>query len=269
MKQVVPPRAEGLVTLSTKPLGAHSVLNRFRQSGSLKCLFPRVHGPALDAVLLNTAGGVTGGDRFWFTGDVAQGTTLTLTTQACERAYKAQPLETGGIRNTLRVEAEARVNWLPQETILFNGCALDRRLIIDLAPGATALMVEPLVFGRPAMGETLTDIRLRDRIEIRRDNSQIFLDALTFQGDLNAHLSRPAIANGAGAMALVVFASDTAPAHLGAIRAELPQCAGVSLVRDDLLVIRLLAKDSFGLRGLLLPILLRLNTKTLPRCWTL
>ncbi|WP_377190858.1 urease accessory protein UreD [Ruegeria meonggei] len=220
-------------------------------------------------MLLNTAGGITGGDVFRFNGHAAQGTTLSLTTQACERAYKAQPGPSGHVTNDLSVETGARLNWLPQETILFNGSALDRQLRIDMAPGATLLLVEPLVFGRAAMGETLTSIRLRDRIEIRREGAPVFLDATQYSGDLHTHLAKPHIADGAGAMALVVFVSQTAEAHLDPIRLILPDTAGATLIHGDMLVIRLLAENSFALRKTLLPVLRRLNNETLPRCWTI
>ncbi|WP_174820537.1 urease accessory protein UreD [Ruegeria atlantica] len=255
--------------MSTKKLGDRTVLDKFRQSGSFKCLFPRTTTPDLDAVLLNTAGGVTGGDTFRFSGKATEGTALTLTTQACERAYKAQPEECGQITNHLTVETGARLNWLPQETILFNGCTLDRRLRIDLCPDAETLMVEPLVFGRAAMGETLTDIRLNDRIEIRREGVPVFLDAIRFSGDWHAHMSKPHTANGAGAMALIVFASRSAAGQLDPVREMLPETAGATLIRDDLLVIRVLAKSSFALRSALMPLLRRLNKDTLPRCWML
>ncbi len=212
---------------------------------------------------------MTGGDTFRFSGKAAEGTALTLTTQACERAYKAQPEECGQITNHLTVETGARLNWLPQETILFNGCTLDRRLRIDLCPDAQTLMVEPLVFGRAAMGETLTDIRLNDRIEIRREGVRVFLDAIRFSGDWHAHMSKPHTANGAGAMALIVFASRSAAGQLDPVREMLPETAGATLIRDDLLVIRVLAKSSFALRRALMPLLRRLNKDTLPRCWML
>ena len=269
MHSAIPPRAAGAVSLSTKQLGDRTVLNKFRQSGSYKCLFPRTNTPDLDAVLLNTAGGVTGGDSFRLSGKAAKGTALTLTTQACERAYKAKPQERGQITNHLTVETEARLNWLPQETILFNGSALERRLKIEMAPDAEMLMVEPLVFGRIAMGETLTDIRLNDRIEIRYQGKKVFLDAIQFSGDWHKHLSKPHIANGAGAMALIVFVSESAEGHLNAIRQMLPDTAGATMIRNDLLVARVLAENSFALRRTLMPILRRLNKDTLPRCWML
>lgn len=219
--------------------------------------------------MLNTAGGVTGGDSFRFTGKATAGTALTVTTQACERVYKAQPGPCGQVINHLTVEPGARLNWLPQETILFNGSALDRRLLIDMAPNTTTLLVEPLVFGRVAMGETLTDIRLRDRIEIRRDGSPVFLDAMRFSGDMQAHLSKPHIAKGAGAMALIVFVSAIAEGQLDPVRKLLPDTAGASLIQNDLLVIRMLSENSFALRRALMPVLRRLNDDTLPRCWML
>ncbi len=244
-------------------------MDKFRQSASYRCLFPRTTTPSLDAVLLNTAGGVTGGDAFWFSGKVSEGTTLTLTTQACERAYKAQPKEWGQINNLLTVEAGARLNWLPQETILFNGSALERRLRIAMAPDAEVLMVEPLIFGRAAMGETLNSIRLRDRIEIQRGRSPVFLDAMRFAGNWHSHLSRQHIANGAGAMALIVFVSDTAAGHLDSVREMLPEDSGASLIQDNLLAIRVLADSGLVLRSTLIPVLRKLNKGTLPRCWML
>ncbi len=150
---------------------------------------------------------------------------------------------------------------------MFNGSALERRLIIDLAPTSSALMVEPLVFGRAAMGETLADIRLHDRIEIRRNGLPVFLDATRFAGDLTTHLSKPHIADGAGAMALVVFASSTAAGHLRPVRQMLPDNAGATLIQDDLLVVRMLADNSFALRQALMPVLHHLNNSSLPRCW--
>ncbi len=138
-----------------------------------------------------------------------------------------------------------------------------------MAPDAEMLMVEPLIFGRAAMGETLTDIRLRDRIEIRRAGTPVFLDAIRFSGDWHKHLSRPHIANGAGAMALIVFASKAAEGHLDSVRQLLPEDAGATLLGSDLLVTRVLAQNSFTLRRTLIPVLRKLNKDTLPRCWML
>ncbi|MFD3188996.1 urease accessory protein UreD [Sedimentitalea sp. HM32M-2] len=261
------PRARGTLRLSTKLSGNSTVLDGLRQAGALKGLFPRGAGGALQAVTLNTAGGITGGDRLSVAMRAAPGTTLTVTTQACERIYRAQPGQTGHVRNRVRIADGARVNWLPQETLLYDGGALRRSLTVDMATDASLLLVEPMVFGRAAMGETLTDIRLDDRIEIRRAGQPLYLDAQRLQGDAAAHLRRPVIADSAGAMVALVFVAAAAAAHLDAVRAALPATGGASLIRDDVMVLRLLAADSFELRQVLLPVLQRLLGGDLPRCW--
>ena len=80
---------------------------------------------------------------------VGAGACLTLTTQAAERAYRAAA-GWGDVQSTVSVAAGATLHWLPQELILFDGCALSRRLRIDLAADARALVVEPVIFGRAA-----------------------------------------------------------------------------------------------------------------------
>ncbi len=261
------PRARGTVRLSSKQIGTRSVLDRLFQSGSARCLFPRVSGTTFNAVFLNTSGGVTGGDKIDFSATVGAGSSMTLTTQACERVYKAQPNQIGQVRNTLHVKPGARLNWMPQETILFNASALDRRLHITLEDDAQLLMVEPVVFGRAAMGERLTSCTYRDRIEITRNAEPIYIDAARMSGDVATHLAQRHIASDAGAMASVVLIAPNAEAHLNAVRALLPETAGASILRQDMLVLRVLAGDSFALRQVLLPVLRLLNNTEIPRCW--
>ena len=267
----IPPglSARGTIRVAVQDRSGRSVLGGLRQAGSLKVLFPRRSGGALEAVLVNTAGGITGGDRFSVEASVAAGAALTLTTQAAERAYQAKPGQTGQLRTHLTAGEGARLDWLPQETILFAQSALDRRLSVDLGRDARLLLCEPLVFGRAAMGEVLTNARLRDRIEIDRDGQPLYRDAMTLGGDIAAHMGRSATGGGAGTLASLVFAAPEAAAHIGPIRALLPPSGGVSLVRDGLLALRLLAPDSFELRKFLLPILTRLHGGPLPRPWML
>lgn len=260
------PRAKGQVRLSTKAVGGRSVLDDLRQSGSLKLLFPRTDGP-LQGVLVNTAGGVTGGDAFSTDIAVSAGTALTLTTQAAERAYRAQKGQTGTISTCLEIGDGARLNWLPQETILFEGCSVQRRLSVDLAATAALTLVEPLVFGRTAMGEAVRQAFFSDRIDIRRAGAPLYLDAFRFDGDLTAHLAGANTGAGAGAMVTLIHVSDQAEAHLDSVRQLLPETGGASLIRPDVLVLRALASDSFVLRHSLIPILTHLTGEDLPRPW--
>ena len=263
------PRARGQVDVSVRRRGTASVLDDLYQSGSLKLLFPRGTGEALQAVLVNTAGGITGGDRLSVAARARAGTRLTLTTQAAERAYRAQPGTRGRVRTELAVEAGARLDWLPQETILFDRSALDRQLTVRLARGASLLLAETLVFGRAAMGEQVAEGRLRDAIALYRGKTPLFLDRIRMEGGIARHLARPTVAGGAGALATVLYVAPDAEARLDPVRAMLPDTAGASLPRDDLLVIRLLAPDSHHMRGALVPLLTRLGGTALPRPWTI
>ncbi len=218
-------------------------------------------------VLTNTSGGITGGDRFQTNLSINEAACLTVTTQAAERAYRAQPGQLGRVSTNLQVARGARVNWLPQETIFFDGCALRRRLTVEVAEEGSALIVEPLVFGRTAMAERLGNGSFDDRIEIMRGGETIFLDLVMLDGDIASHLRRPAVANGAGAMALIAFVSPSAEAHLESVRDILPKTGGASLLAPGLLVIRLVAADSFCLRKSLIPIIDHLHDDALPRPW--
>ena len=255
--------------LSVKNRQGFTKIDRFRQSGSLKCLFPRKFRSDLEAVLINTAGGVTGGDRFEASVHLAKGTRLTLTTQACERAYRAKAGQTGVIFNNLNVGPDARLSWLPQETLLFDGCALRRKLAVSLEEGARALIAEPLIFGRTAMAERIRQANFNDRIQITQDGRPVCIDAVHLHGDVEAQLQNRFIADGALAMANIIFIAPEAEAQLSPVREMLPDSAGASLLSRSTLVIRILAKDGFSLRKTLVPLLTRLNNSPLPRCWTI
>lgn len=217
--------------------------------------------------MINTAGGITGGDEFSLTARAGENTQLSLTTQAAERVYQAQPEQVATINNRLFVGAGTRLDWLPQETILFEACALKRRMHVELDMGASLLLVEPLVFGRAAMGETLANAHFSDRIDIRRQGKPIFLDAMNLRGDVTGHLAAPQIAANAGAMALIVYIDTDAEAKLAPLRGLLPETAGTSLIAPDLLLTRIFATDSFALRQSLVPALRLLSNTPLPRSW--
>lgn len=218
-------------------------------------------------VLTNTSGGVTGGDRFRTDIRATEGATVTVTTQTAERAYRAQPGQTGRIVTTLVVRGQSRLNWLPQETLLFNGCDFARRLTINAELGGSAFVVEPLVFGRTAMGEILTDGALDDQIELWSDGKRIFFDRVRISGDFQQYLDRPAVADGAGSAAFLLYLAEDAEARLSQMREVLSPLGGASLLTERLLVARLLAQDSFELRRSLVPLIELLHDDTIPRPW--
>jgi urease accessory protein len=261
------PRAQGTLRLAAKRRGRETVIADLRQEGSLKALFPKVRGDALDAVFLNTAGGLTGGDQMALSVSAAAHTHVVMSSQAAERAYRAHPGQIAQSDVVLSVAAGGRIDWLPQETILFDSAALKRSMTVHLQGDATVLLVEPVIFGRTAMGEVVQTLHLADQWRVHRDGRLIFADAIRLIGDAQALLHHKAIAHGAGAMATVLLAGPSA--RLCAQRIDLPDCSGANLVADDLLLVRLLAQDGFALRRQLIPVIEALSDAPIPRVWRL
>ncbi|MEQ6247519.1 urease accessory protein UreD [Sulfitobacter sp. HNIBRBA3233] len=240
-----------------------------RQQGCLKCILPRVYHDGAEGVLVNTSGGVTGGDRLSTDISVGAGARVSMTTQAAERIYRTTDGSSGRITTRITVGAGARLHWLPQETILFDRAALDRRLDVALAPDATLLATETLVFGRAAMGEVVTQLALHDRIAVDRAGVPLYRDAVAVTGNADALLARAGIGQGAGVVSTALYAAADAEAQLDAVRVLLGQDGGVSLRSPGLLVIRVLARDSLALRRILIPVLEHLSGMPLPSVWRL
>ncbi len=134
-----------------------------------------------------------------------EGSAALVTTQAAEKVYRSLGADCR-VEVELSAAAGSWLEWLPHETILFEGARLDRVTRIEYAPGARVLAGEMLVFGRHARGETLTRGRLRDAWEVRRQGRLVWADALVLAGDLAAVLAAPACFAGAVAVATVIYA---------------------------------------------------------------
>ncbi|MEL6294887.1 MAG: urease accessory protein UreD [Pseudomonadota bacterium] len=264
------PRAIGKTRLSVRGSAYGTRLGDLFQAGALKTVFPRTRDAGrVDAVLVNCAGGVTGGDRFTTSARAGKNARLAITTQAAERGYRAMPGEVGHITTRLNADKGSRLFWLPQETILFDGCAIRRRLDIEIAPDSDVIILEPLILGRTAMGETTVNATFSDRISIWQDRSLKFLDGWSHSGNLSAYFDRPAVGNGARAMASLIVAGPMAERVSERVKALMPESGGASLIAPDLLAGRILARNGLQLRSALLPVLDHLTDNTLPICWRL
>jgi urease accessory protein len=261
------PRAEGRSRVSARLRDGRSVLGALYEQGSAKVRLPRVEGPALHAVLLNTAGGLTGGDRFAVEAEVAAGARLVLATQTAERAYRAQPGETALVTNRLRLGPGATLEWLAQETILFDACALARSLEIDMAADARLLVVEPLVLGRAAMGETVRTAEFRDSVTLRREGRLVYADRLRLWGDVAATTRGAAAFGGARACATLIYAAPDAESRLDGLRALLPQGSAGASAFDGAISARILSPDGYDLRRTLMAALRGFRDLPLPRVW--
>ncbi|MGF1611142.1 MAG: urease accessory protein UreD [Kiloniellales bacterium] len=263
-------RTRGLGRLGFKVAERATVLARLHQQGAARILLPRVHGGGpSEAVLINTAGGLTGGDALDWEIELEAATAATVTTQACEKVYRALGSEPARVETVLRVGPGASLAWLPQETILFDGGNLQRCLTVELADDARLLALEAVIFGRRAMGETVRRAQLRDHWTVRRAGRLVFADRLRFAGPVAQLLARPAVADGGGAVATIALFAEEAERYLTPLRDVLPETAGAS-AWDGKLLARIVAEDGYALRQALVPALGILSDgRPLPRIWAL
>lgn len=240
------------------------------QEGAAKIRLPRAGAAAAEAILINSAGGLTGGDIFSLGIELAAGARAALSTQACEKIYRASEGK-AAVSTELVLKEGACLDWLPQETILFDGARLQRRLGVELAESARFLMVEALVFGREAYGESVRTLFLNDRVEIRRDGRLIYADALCFQQEEDGIFQRRATGAGARAVATLVDAAPDSGARLEEARHLLASCrveAGAS-AWNGVLAMRFVAASAAELRADLVRVLAAWRQAPLPRVWSL
>ena len=245
-------------------ISANGAVVRRREEGCAKLRMPtRLAGQSPEAIIINTSGGLAGGDRLEF--DVQAASDICLTTQAAEKVYRSLSEETR-ISTRLSGQGTARLLWLPQETILFDGARLERSLDVDLQENAGLLAVEAVVLGRKAMGESLTDFSFHDRWRIRRSRRLIYADDLRFDP---ARVLGVAALNGARAFATLVFVAADVERFLEPLREIIAERGGVS-AWDGKLVARIIGVDGFDLRKALIPALTLLAAPNeLPKVWTL
>ena len=198
-------RAAGAVSLAVEHRDGVTRRARVAESGSLRVRFPGQAAPTLEAVLVNTAGGVTGGDRFSVDVTVGKGASLLTTTVSAEKIYRSLG-DDAVLSVRFRVAAGARLSWLPRETILFDRSRLSRTIDVDLAEDAQLLLAEAVVFGRACMGETVETGRLHDRWRVRRGGRLIYAESIGLDGAVAATLARRAVASGHIAVATILLA---------------------------------------------------------------
>ena len=198
-------RATGHITLRVAAAGAQTRRERVFEDGSLRVRFPNTAPEVLEAVIVNTGGGMTGGDRFTVELVVGEGASLMAGTAAAEKIYRSNGPEA---EMTVRLELakSARLAWLPQETIMFDNARLSRRVDINLGAGASLLMAEAVVLGRTAMGEAMNFGLFADSWRVRREGRLIFADGVRLDGTIAAKLTAPAVAAGGIAFATLLVA---------------------------------------------------------------
>ncbi len=261
-------RAMGRIAFSVAAASGQSRRARVHEAGSLRVRFPNSADAAqLDAVVVNTAGGMAGGDRFDIEVEVGADARLCLTSAAAEKIYRSLGPDTQvGVK--LTVGPGATLAWLPQETILFDRARLRRTIDLDLAHGASVLLAEAIVFGRSAMGETVTCGHMFDRWRVRVGGELVFAETTRLDGEIAQRLSETAIAAAGAAVASVLKlpGDEDAAAAIRAMQQSFIGDVGVS-AWNGLALARLVAPDGAALRHDLIAVLTTWGAGTLPRLW--
>ena len=244
--------ADGAAEIGFADSGGETRLRHLYQSDPCRVLFPRpAPGAACEAVIVTTSGGIVGGDRLRFAIAAGAGTRATVTTQAAEKIYRSAGSD-AGITVAVEAGADAVLEWMPQETILFDGARLRRETTVEAASGARLLGGEIVVFGRIARGERMAHGLLHDSWRVRLDGRLVWADALHLDGDVAAVLDRPFTFDGAVATATVFYVGPGADDLLDIAREALGSaddgCPAAASRLGPLLLVRFLGRDAAALR---------------------
>lgn len=244
-------RVDGGARIGFRVADGETRLGALWQHDPLRVLLPRPVDDLLPhAVLLNTSGGLVGGDSIAVKVALGGGAQALVTSQAAEKVYRSAGADSR-IENHLVVGDDAWLEWLPNETILFDGCRLRRRMRIDLAPGAQLLAGEITVFGRLARGERITHGFLHDAWSLHRDGRLIWADALRLEDDIAATLDDRHGFGGGRALGVLVCAGRAASGMLDPVRAVIgAETGSAACVLGEMLLVRFVMDDPRRLRRL-------------------
>jgi len=260
-------RTEGALRLDFVRRGESTVAAGTYQSGALRVRFPHVSSVP-EAVLINTAGGLTGGDALSLSINADAGAEALITTQACEKIYRAAR---GAVRieTQIALDAGAALDYLPQPTILFDRARLLRKTAIALAEDSRILALEAAVLGRRARQEVFGEGVLHDAWTIRRGGRLVYADMLRLDG--TATLGAPWALDRAGAYATLVYAAPDAEDRIQDMRETLRGITetGAASAWNGILLTRLAAPDSYALMRALAHILTAFRRRPLPRLWSI
>jgi urease accessory protein len=246
-------RAEGScrIVLGSSERGTR-VMDVYQRS-PIRVLFPRTAGPQVqEAVLVNTSGGIAGGDRLESSVTAMENASIAVTTQAAEKVYRALD-EPAHILTTLKVHDAGRLAWLPQETIIFNHARVCRRTEIEVSSGSELLALEWLVLGRAAHGEKLSAGDIMDSWRVKKDGQLVWADSFRATNDVFPHLCRKALLSDCTAVATMLYFGPDLDVRLQFIRelASSLECQCASTLVGGLVVVRFGAKVSCDLRAAL------------------
>lgn len=212
------PCADGQLNLHIIANGGVTEVSDLYQQTPLRVLFPRVETEELfTAVLVNSSGGVVGGDRLEMKLEAGHGASLLVTGQAAEKVYRSAG-EEANASTTLTAQADSFIEFLPQGTIIFDGARFRRTTIIDASTGSRVMAGEVLTLGRVARNERFTGGSFHDEWRVLRNGRLVWVDALHLSDDLEdgteSVLASPAGFAKSPGYATFIYTADDADSHV-------------------------------------------------------
>ncbi len=263
-------RTTGALNLAFACAGRGAAPIRLHQDGALKVRLPTVHGDeARQAIIINTAGGLTGGDRLEIDVSLDTGARLTVSGQACEKLYKSSAGD-AVLTTSLTLGEGSCLEWLMQPAILFDQARFARRIAVDMAADSALLAVEAMVFGRTAMKEEVLAGYVSDSWRVRRAGALVYADAFRLDGAVRGALDRPSVLAGNRGHASILYIAPDAEARCAEMRdimADLHGCVAAVSAWNGLLSARIVAPDGYNLTRGLIDLLTRFRNTELPRPW--
>jgi urease accessory protein len=269
-------RAKGVcrIAVARSKDGKNEIVDLFQQS-PLRVIFPRIDGGAAkEAVLINTGGGIAGGDRLECGVTAMASASIAVTSQTAERVYRAldQPAR---ISTKLKVGGGAKLAWFPHETIVFNWARFHRETEVEISSGSELLALEWLVFGRTAYGEQMVGGEIRESWRVKKEGRLIWADTLHIGEEVFPHLNRKALLSNCKAIATLIYFGHELDKRLELLR-EISRsldcrCAATSVA--NLIIVRLAAEESWNLKRALRALLEQLGPEfgdgpfRIPRMW--
>lgn len=266
---IVLQRVSGLGRLGVHNASGTSRITELYQDGACRLRLPRVAtGMPPEIITINTAGGLTGGDHLELTVAVGRDAETIVSSQACEKIYRAADGEVR-IATSISLEAASRIAWLAQPMIVFDHARVRRTLAVDMADDASFLAVDGMILGRTAMGEEVTTGHVHDGWRIRRGGKLVVADAFRVGPDIASACAHPATFRARRALATIIYCAPDAETRLAQARTINSSLAAeaVASAWNGVLLNRFLSQDGHRLIADLIQFLTEFRGRPMPRTW--
>ena len=228
-------------------------LNELYHSDPLRILFPNIPDKdILQAALVNISGGLVGGDKISVDMQIGRNAKALIASQSAEKVYRSAGADTE-MEIKITVKPGSWLEFLPQETILFQGSRLRRQIKVSIEGDGSLVAGEILVFGRRGHGEYFKNGLIHESWEIERDGRLLWADTLHMDKNIGSTINHPACFDGAVGMATLIYNGPNATDNLAVIQNLLADSnrdilSSVTCI-NGVMIIRWIGKNSLDLRN--------------------